>query len=110
MIEAVFIVVGALIFLLLGVVNWFVERRRKGKTLSYLPRSQFINSPRKQVARSDQVDAAFVQLRSKVVQMCGWDEPLANRLIAHVRSNHPGKSDKWVLEKVILDLERDRRT
>jgi hypothetical protein len=33
---------------------------------------------------------------------------LARRLLAQVRNKYPGKSDRWYVEKMIYDLERDR--
>lgn len=33
---------------------------------------------------------------------------LARRLLKHARVKHPGQSDRWYVEKVIYDLERDR--
>ncbi|MEH2414470.1 hypothetical protein [Nostoc sp.] len=37
------------------------------------------------------------------------DVPAAKRLLLQQRRRSPGKSDNWYLEKVIYDLERDRR-
>lgn len=33
----------------------------------------------------------------------------ANRILASLRKRYPGKSEQWLYEKAILDLERDRR-
>ena len=33
---------------------------------------------------------------------------LARRLLAQAKEKYPGKSDRWYVEKVIYDLERDR--
>ncbi|WP_263975720.1 hypothetical protein [Amazonocrinis nigriterrae] len=41
--------------------------------------------------------------------MLQGDTATAKRLLRQQRRNHPGKSDNWYLEKVIYDLERDRR-
>ena len=37
------------------------------------------------------------------------DEHTAQRLVRHTRQQHPNRGDQWIWEKVILDLERDRR-
>jgi len=36
------------------------------------------------------------------------DTPTAERLINNLKIKHPGKSDKWYIEKAIFDLERDK--
>ncbi|MEO1464916.1 MAG: hypothetical protein AAFR63_00475 [Cyanobacteria bacterium J06631_6] len=41
--------------------------------------------------------------------MLGGDKKLILRLLRHARQQHPGKSYLWYHEKVIRDLERDRR-
>jgi len=38
-----------------------------------------------------------------------FDVSTAERLVANCQRHHPGKSDRWCIEKVIWDLERDRR-
>ncbi len=35
------------------------------------------------------------------------DKNLAKRLLANARIRYPGKSDRWYLEKILYDLERD---
>jgi len=41
--------------------------------------------------------------------MMQGDVPAAKRLLLQQRRSQPGKPDNWYLEKVIRDLERDRR-
>lgn len=36
------------------------------------------------------------------------NKSLAKRLLEQARNKYPGKSDRWYVEKVIYDLERDR--
>lgn len=36
------------------------------------------------------------------------DRALAKRLLEHAKFKYPGKSDRWYVEKIIYDLERDR--
>jgi hypothetical protein len=37
-----------------------------------------------------------------------FDIPTAERLVANLQRKHPGKNDKWYIEKAIWDLERDK--
>ncbi len=48
-------------------------------------------------------------LNKKLLKMLNGDENAALRLIRNVRLKNPGKSYGWYQEKVIRDLERDRR-
>ncbi|MGM3305091.1 hypothetical protein ACSQ6I_03750 [Anabaena sp. WFMT] len=47
-------------------------------------------------------------LQSRLLQLLNNDVDAAMRLINQQRRLHPKKSDRWILEKVIWDLERDR--
>jgi hypothetical protein len=48
-------------------------------------------------------------LDRQLLMMLGGDKKAALRLLRNVRKHHPGKSYLWYYEKVIRDLERDRR-
>lgn len=48
-------------------------------------------------------------LDQQLLTMLGGDKKAALRLLRNARKNHPGKSYLWYHEKVIRDLERDRR-
>ncbi|MEH2089683.1 hypothetical protein [Nostoc sp.] len=48
-------------------------------------------------------------LQSDLLILLKGDVASAKRLLAQQRRNNPGQSDNWYLEKVIYDLERDRR-
>lgn len=52
---------------------------------------------------------ASQQLHSKLLRLLRGDRKAANRLLEHVRYMHPGRSERWYYEKVIYDLQRDRR-
>ncbi|MEL6457784.1 MAG: hypothetical protein AAFY21_07540 [Cyanobacteria bacterium J06641_2] len=54
------------------------------------------------------IEQANPRLRKELLRLVGGDSRTANRLIAGIKQNHPGKSINWVVEKVIYDLERDR--
>jgi hypothetical protein len=43
------------------------------------------------------------------INRCNGDATTAERLLKQQQQKHQGQSDKWYLEKVIYDLERDRR-
>lgn len=55
-----------------------------------------------------QAEQANSQLQRKLLRLLHNDRNTANRLLAQVKLNHPGRSANWVVEKVIYDLERDR--
>lgn len=48
-------------------------------------------------------------LEGKLLGMISGDKKVALRLLRHARRNNPGRSYLWYYEKVIRDLERDRR-
>ena len=48
-------------------------------------------------------------LDKELLRLLGGDTNTALRLLRNARKNHPGKSYLWYHEKVIRDLERDRR-
>lgn len=48
-------------------------------------------------------------LDRELLRLLGRDRQAALRLLKNARKNHPGRSYLWYHEKVIRDLERDRR-
>ena len=48
-------------------------------------------------------------LDRELLKLLGGSKETALRLLRKARKNHPGKSYLWYHEKVIRDLERDRR-
>ncbi|MBF2003426.1 MAG: hypothetical protein IGS50_16060 [Synechococcales cyanobacterium C42_A2020_086] len=48
-------------------------------------------------------------LRSRLLRELRGDRGAAERLLSHARLSYPGQSEQWYYEKVIYDLERDRR-
>lgn len=48
-------------------------------------------------------------LDQQLLVMLGGDQKAVLRLLRSARKNNPGKSYLWYHEKVIRDLERDRR-
>ncbi|WP_339384939.1 hypothetical protein [Iningainema tapete] len=49
----------------------------------------------------------FFLQRELLKLLCG-EVDTAERLLQQQRRLHPGKSDRWYLEKFIYDLKRDR--
>lgn len=104
--------------IVLGIV-WIVQAihdRRAPKKLKIpahkivtYPGSQPTPARKAQVPQTDAHQAMCRLLHDRILGMVYHDEQTATRLVNRVRLNYPGKSDQWVLEKVILDLERDRR-
>jgi hypothetical protein len=45
---------------------------------------------------------------NKVLKLVHYDLATADRLIQGIRLRYPDKSTKWVVEKVLWDLERDK--
>ena len=48
-------------------------------------------------------------LDRQLLMLLGGDKKAALRLLRNARKHHPNKSYLWYHEKVIRDLERDRR-
>lgn len=48
------------------------------------------------------------ELFGQLVKLVHGDSNAANRLVDNQRNKNPGKSEEWILEKVIDDLTRDR--
>jgi hypothetical protein len=65
--------------------------------------------PRGRVSHSYANDPKNRQLQNDLLILLKGDVRTAKRLLAQQRRKNPGKSDNWYLEKVIYDLERDRR-
>ena len=60
----------------------------------------------KQIENKPKLDRS---LDRQLLILLGGDKKAALRLLRSVRKNHPGKSYLWYHEKVIRDLEKDRR-
>ncbi len=56
--------------------------------------------------RAYQSDKGCKALRRKLLNLVHRDT--AERLINSAKRQHPGKSERWYLEKVIYDLQRGR--
>lgn len=80
-----FILLAALLFLIY--ILWQQIKQKRNRSKSKLDRS----------------------LDKQLLTMLGGDRKVALRLLRNARKNHPGRTYLWYHEKVIGDLERDRR-
>ncbi|KYC37399.1 hypothetical protein WA1_48245 [Scytonema hofmannii PCC 7110] len=48
------------------------------------------------------------ELFGQLVKLVHGDSNTANRLVSNQRTKNPGRSEEWILEKVMDDLTRDR--
>lgn len=76
------------------------------KTLERLKKIQS-SSPKRE--RKTNTNQDKERLRQKLLRMVGGYWEIAERLIEQARQNFPGMAEEWYWEKVIADLERDRR-
>ncbi|MBD2360040.1 hypothetical protein H6G36_02300 [Anabaena minutissima FACHB-250] len=67
------------------------------------------SKPRGKISRSYRTNPSNRKLQHQLIEMLRGDTAAAKRLLAQQRQINPGRSDNWYLEKVIYDLERDRR-
>ncbi|MDJ0724378.1 MAG: hypothetical protein QNJ38_04630 [Prochloraceae cyanobacterium] len=77
-------------------LTWYLTKKNRLK----LTRFNFDNN-------SSTIDRAKPKLRQKLVKLIG-DRQTASRLVEGAKKRHPGRSNDWLVEKVIYDLERDR--
>ena len=82
----------ALILIVIAIIlTLLINKNRHRVTNGYRPR---------------QSDRATQALRRKLLNLVHKDT--AQRLISSAKRQHPGKSERWYLEKVIYDLQRGR--
>ncbi|WP_242051704.1 hypothetical protein [Nostoc sp. FACHB-280] len=93
------------LFYLLG--NLFRPRTPIGFRVPKQPQQQ--SRGKQNYSRSYLNDPKNRELQHKLIQMLRGDTATAKRLLKRQRQLHQGQSDNWYLEKVIYDLERDRR-
>ncbi|WP_334805106.1 hypothetical protein [Nostoc sp.] len=67
------------------------------------------SQPRNKVSKPYFSDPKNRKLQKRLLVLLNGDATTAERLLKQQRQRHQGQSDKWYLEKVIYDLERDRR-
>ncbi|MBD2019412.1 hypothetical protein H6F43_04335, partial [Leptolyngbya sp. FACHB-36] len=68
------------------------------------------DSPTRSLPRNPtRLDQASRKLQRRLLTLLHDDRQAADRLLAQVKLRHPDRSTDWCVEKVIYDLERDRR-
>jgi hypothetical protein len=114
-----YIVFGSLVFSLVCALVWALKQQEK-------PLPTTVRKRAKTVKRVVPIKTAEVQLKTAEVQpsydpktaqlhrrlhtLLQGDERTASRLISAAQSRYPGHDPFWYLDKVVNDLERDRRS
>ncbi|MGB6300449.1 MAG: hypothetical protein WBF90_30335 [Rivularia sp. (in: cyanobacteria)] len=81
-----------LIFIIIAIIlTLLVNKNRSSRGNGYHPRKS---------------DRGCKALRRKLLNLVHHNT--ADRLISSAKRQHPGKSERWYLEKVIYDLQRGR--
>lgn len=60
------------------------------------------------VSQPEPGDTVSFAVRSQVYNAMQGDQKGLDRLLNHCRATNPGRSEQWVWEKVLWQLERDR--
>jgi hypothetical protein len=92
-----------------GLLGLLWHRKQKQKPLSFDTVVANYNKQKNSQKNNLRIDAIDSKLRQKLLRLVHNDRSTANRLIAGASINHPNRSVNWLAEKVIYDLERDRR-
>jgi hypothetical protein len=81
-----------LIFIIIAIIlTLLINKQRPSGGSRYYPRKS---------------DRGCKALRRKLLNLVHHDT--ADRLISSAKRQHPGKSERWYIEKVIYDLQRGR--
>ncbi|WP_414621841.1 hypothetical protein [Calothrix sp. CCY 0018] len=81
-----------LIFIIIAIIlTLLINKNRYSSGNRYYPRKS---------------DKGCKPLRRKLLNLVHYDT--ADRLISSAKRQHPGKSERWYIEKVIYDLQRGR--
>jgi Zn-dependent protease len=59
--------------------------------------------------KADRPDRVRPETRQQAIEIIGTDRQRIERLLDGVRLKHPRRSEQWYWEKIIHDIERDRR-
>ncbi len=65
--------------------------------------------PLNQQYSADEFAPPITQLKNQLVNLLGGDSEGAERLVAQARKTYPKMPEHWYWERVIADVERDRR-
>jgi hypothetical protein len=85
-------------------------------TTRYIPQpaaverlEQHPETPRLQQQTSQAGVMSSQEILNRLLTLVQGDREAVSRLLQKTRKQHPGKSELWIWEKTILDLERDRQ-
>jgi hypothetical protein len=81
------------------------KRRWIGFDLLFLSRK---NRRRQQIIRKYQDNPSIAGLWYQLLVRLQFDISASERLVNSLRLKHPDKSDQWLINKAIHDLDRDR--
>lgn len=95
--------------LAIRIVRLFRPRPKPDSNPEPKPETLPVNKIRGKTSHSYRTDPKNRALQADLLGLLKNDVPTAKRLLLYQRQLNPGKSDNWYLEKVIYDLERDRR-
>jgi hypothetical protein len=70
---------------------------------------QHPETPRIQQQTSQAGVMSSQEILNRLLTLVQGDREAVSRLLQKTRKQHPGKSELWIWEKTILDLERDRQ-
>ena len=91
---------GLLVLLAVVAVVWIFSMIDKAAAKSRT------DSTFKDWLRNSEVDE---RLRKRTIALLNNNMDAVNRLLNQARQNHPDRSEQWYWEKILHDIERDRR-
>jgi hypothetical protein len=104
-------IVGAAI-LLVGFLIYVVQRQQRSRLRSSdrsLRTERARQRPASPPISFPSASQVSPKVQRKLFSLLRGDRAAVERLIAHAKARNPGQSEGWYWEKVIFDLERDRR-
>lgn len=91
----------ALVLVISGIVLFFLFFQATSQPAS---KSKRFSPPQSSKPSSDRIN-----LEKRILTLLYGDKKVASRLVNSIQKKFPEKDRKWCLEKVISDLEKDRR-
>ncbi len=104
-----YLLLGLFVCLSLAAIIWSIIDTKTGLRSS--PRRQELSSQQSLgSSKKGGLGRKGYSLQKKLLRMLHHDQATVDRLLRAAEYRHPGRSQQWYLEKVIYDLERDRRS
>lgn len=103
-----YLLLGLLVCLGLVAVVWVIIRASEEFRSS--PHRRSMDSQAQSKRHQGGLGRKGYSLQKKLLRMLHHDQATVDRLLRAAEYRHPGRSQQWYLEKVIYDLERDRRS